>query len=355
MDGQISRKEIKKQNKRNKRKRIFIIVASVLFVLIGGVSAYGYHIYSTAQKAVEDSYVEIDREEGVSDLREEAVDPLEDNISVLIIGVDDSEHRDYDGNSRSDALILATFSKEDHSVKLLSIPRDTYVYVPEIGQYTKINHAHFHGGPRATIETVEEFLNIPVDYFVRINFDAFIEVVDALGGIMYNVPYEMYELDSDDNQNAIHLTPGYQNLNGEEALAVARTRKYDNDFERGKRQQEIIKAIVKRAASVGSITKLDDVIRAVGNNMATNLTFDHMKSFLTYGLDTNLNIESVALEGTGGKLEDGLWYYQVDPYSRASVEKELREHLDLPIPSTLRTQLAAPEVEDNDYEYPYTN
>ena len=83
MDGQISRKEIKKQNKRNKRKRIFIIVASVLFVLIGGVSAYGYHIYSTAQKAVEDSYVEIDREEGVSDLREEAVDPLEDNISVL--------------------------------------------------------------------------------------------------------------------------------------------------------------------------------------------------------------------------------------------------------------------------------
>src|SRR5699024_7601359 len=118
-------------------------------------------------------------------------------------------------NGLSDALILATLNKDEKSVKLLSIPRDSYVEVPGYNK-TKINHAHSHGGPQLTIETVENLFDIPVDYFVKINFEAFIDVVDALNGITVDVPYELKEQNSKDKAGAIHLQPGEQLLDGEE-------------------------------------------------------------------------------------------------------------------------------------------
>src|SRR5699024_2063606 len=151
--------------------------------------------------------------------------------------------------------------------KLLSIPRDSYVYIPEVGYKTKITHAHAFGGPESTIDTVEHFLHVPVDYYARVDFEAFIGVVDALGGLHYDVPYEIHEQDSQDHQNAIHLEPGKQNVNGEEALALARTRKYDSDVDRGKRQQELIKKIADKATSASSIFKLGDVLDSIGPNL----------------------------------------------------------------------------------------
>ncbi|WP_096272575.1 LCP family protein [Paucisalibacillus globulus] len=332
----MSEKETRISKRKNKKKiskkKILLFIAIPLSVLLIGGAVYAASIYSQAEKAVSESFEQVERKNNkeTSDLREEVVNPIEDNVSVLIIGVDDSEKRSFDENSRSDTLILATFNKEHNDVNLLSIPRDSYVFVPEVQYYTKINHAHFFGGPSATIETVEEFLHVPIDYYVRINFDAFIEVVDSIGGIYYNVPFEMYEQDSKDKKDAIHLLPGYQKLNGEEALALARTRKYDSDLERGQRQQEIIKAVMKEAASVKSLFKLDNLIEAVGDNMTTNLTFDEMKSFVSYGLTKNIAINSVSLEGSGGYMDDGLWYYQVDEESRQTIENKLRNHLDLP-------------------------
>ncbi len=74
------------------------------------------------------------------------------------------------------------------------------MYVPEVNRYTKINHAHFFGGPKATIETVERFLQVPVDYYAKINFEGFIKVVNSLDGIKYDVPYELWESDSNDDK-----------------------------------------------------------------------------------------------------------------------------------------------------------
>ncbi|MFD1037162.1 LCP family protein [Virgibacillus byunsanensis] len=339
--------------KRNySKKKLFLYTGfTLLFFLSIGVG-YTLNLYNKTEDIVTDSHQEVGRDNEISQLREEGVDPVdpvEDNVSVLFIGIDNSEIRDYEDGSRSDALLLATFNKEKSSVKLLSIPRDSYVYVPEIGYFTKINHAHFYGGPKATIETVEEFFHVPVDYFVRVNFDAFIDVVDSLGGITYDVPYEMQEMNSDDTENAIHLYPGAQNLTGEEALALARTRKYDSDIERGERQQEIIKTIAKKATSASSIFKLEEVIDAVGANMNTNLTFNEMKSFLSYGLDTNVNIETVNLIGDGKFKEDDLWYFEVDEYSRSQVQTELREHLSLPNTINEASDFADGAEEDTPY------
>lgn len=316
------------RKKRNKKRLLLYILIPLLIVLLGG-GAFAAHIYSTAKQAAGNSYEDVGRNDEISDLRDAQVNPVEDNVSVLIMGVDDSEEREFGGKSRTDALMLATFNKKEHDVKLLSIPRDTYVYIPETEGYDKITHAHFYGGPKATIETVEKFLNVPVDYYTRVDFNAFIDVVDILNGIDYDVPYEIEEMDSNDKKDAIHLMPGEQTLDGEGALALARTRKYDSDVERGKRQQEIIKKIADKTISASNIMKIDDLITSVSDNVKTNLKFDDIKSFVSYGIDKNVSIETVNLEGDGAKREDGIWYYNVEPESRADVQKELREHLNL--------------------------
>src|SRR5690625_7582504 len=131
------------------------------------------------------------------------------------MGVDSSEEREQAGPGRTDAMIFATLNKDSKSVKLVSIPRDSLVYIPEVGYETKINHAHAHGGTTAAIDTVENLFELPVDYYVKLNFEAFIDVIDTLNGIEMDVPYEFKEQDSTDKANAIHLMEGEQTLNGE--------------------------------------------------------------------------------------------------------------------------------------------
>ncbi|UOQ50293.1 LCP family protein [Gracilibacillus caseinilyticus] len=318
----------KRIKKKKKRLKVLLFVFIPLVIILGSVGVFAAQLINKAQNTVNNA-LESDGREGGSALRDEEVDPGKDSISILFIGIDDSEKRQSNNESSqlSDALILATLNKQDHSVKMLSIPRDSYVYVPIKDRQTKINHAHAYGGPSATIETVEQFLDIPVDYFVRINFNAFMDVVDTLNGITVEVPYEFYEQDSQDRKNAIHLLPGEQTLNGEEALALARTRKLDNDIERGKRQQQIMKAILQKSMSLGSVFKYDDLIEAVGNNMKTNMTFNEMKSLVSYGTSGQLNIETYTLQGSDSRI-DGTYYYQVNEESLSTVQQTLKQHLD---------------------------
>src|SRR5699024_9418774 len=284
-----SRKTLRKQKKRKLRKRAIFILLPV-FLIVAGLT-YATYLYVKAKDVLSESNEEDGQEK--SDLREEKVDPTEDNVSVLIAGVDASDVRNNAENSRTDTLMLATLNKKENSVKMLSIPRDSLVYIPEVGREDKINHAHAYGGMEATRDTVENLLDIPVDYYVKLNFEAFIDVVNAVDGITVDVPYELYEQNSEDVPGAIHLLPGEQKLNGEEALALARTRKLDNDIERGKRQQEIIKAVVDKSISMSSILKYDDIIEAVGTNMTTNMEFSEMKSFISYGTSgKNLDFET---------------------------------------------------------------
>lgn len=332
-----------RKKKVKKRRRILLIMIPVFIVLLSTLT-FGIYLYTKAGSEINKAHVEDDREK--SDLREEKVNPKVDDVSVLFIGVDNSKKRDFEGNARSDALMLATLNKDEKSVKLLSIPRDSYVYVPEVGYNTKINHAHAFGGPSATMETVEKMLDVPVDYYVRMDFEAFIDVVNALNGITVDVPYEFSEQDSNDTQNAIHLNPGEQLLNGEEALALARTRKHDSDLARGERQQEIIKAVIDKTTSLNSVLKYDDVIEALGENMATNMTFSEMRSFASYGTSGNLDVETLTLEGSDTYIE-GTYYYQINETSLANTRLELKEHLSLTAGELPSAQYNAQDSDDN--------
>jgi LCP family protein required for cell wall assembly len=314
------RKRYKKLKKKKRRRRIlFWIFVPCLLLLISSIG-YASFLMHKAESVINKSYEDF-RNDNAKQL-----DPKMDNFSVLFIGVDDSKSRHFKNDTRSDALILATFNAKDKSAKMVSIPRDSYVYIPCKDKYDKITHAHAYGGVKCTVETVEHLFNIHVDYYVKMNFYAFMDVVDALGGIEVEVPYDIKEKDSEDHHNAIVLKKGLHKLNGEEALALARTRKKDNDIERGKRQQEILKAILKKASQASSITKYDDVIEAVGNNMKTNFTFDQIKSLIHYVIgDKKLTIESLHLKGTDHN--DGVYYYMLDDQSVQEVSDALQKHL----------------------------
>lgn len=324
----MKRKEYQTVSHKSSRKSLVLkisimIVASMLISL----TAYGLYLHKKAETAAGNAFEMIgDREK--SKLRDEAVKPLEDNVSILFVGIDDSEERDQgDSNSRSDALMLATLNNKSKTVKLVSIPRDSLVYIPEVGYEDKINHAHAYGGTRASIETVEELFEIPVDYYVKMNFDAFIDVVDALGGIEAEVPYTLLEKDQFD-RNTVQLEPGFQKLDGREALALARTRKQDNDLERGKRQQMILQSIMKEAASASSFTKYGDVIDAVGDNMKTDMTFEEMKSFFAYIKDGSPRVDTIQLNGTDD-MSTGVYYWSLDQESLEETRDILKQHLGI--------------------------
>jgi len=318
----------KNKSKKKSSKASLIIKVTLLLVasLLICATAYGVYIAKQAKHAADSAHEEL-KGRDISSLRDEKVEPVHDNVSILFVGVDDSENRGQGSeNSRSDALILATLNNKTKTIKMLSIPRDSYVYIPSVNHKDKITHAHAYGGTISTIDTVEQLLDVPIDYYVRMNFNAFIDVVDALGGIEADVPYTLHEKDEFD-RNSINLKPGLQHLNGSQALALARTRKQDNDIERGKRQQEILSAIMNKVSSVGSITKYDDVIRALGDNMKTNMTFSEMKSFLSYLTQGMPRIDSLTLDGTDD-MSTGVYYYKLNQESVDEISETLKNHLD---------------------------
>ncbi|MFE3576840.1 LCP family protein [Lysinibacillus sp. NPDC059133] len=318
----------KKYKKRSSKASLIIKVSLLLVASLAiCVTAYGVYLTKQVKHAADSAHEKLEGRE-VSALRDSKVEPIHDNVSILFVGVDDSDNRGQGSDhSRSDALVLATLNNKTHTIKMLSIPRDSYVYIPKVKYRDKITHAHALGGTLTTIETVENLLDIPIDYYVRMNFNAFIDVVDALGGIEAEVPYALHELDEFD-KFTINLKPGMQHLNGSEALALARTRKQDSDIERGKRQQEILTAIINKVASVGSISKYDDVIQALGDNMKTDMTFDQMKSFLSYLTKGVPRIDTLNLEGTDD-MSTGIYYYQLDQKSVNETKEILKNHLGL--------------------------
>lgn len=339
---------IRKRRMKNKIKIFLLILTVILLSIIG----YGVNLYLKAESAITDAYEDLsDEGREKSKLRDEAVDPKFDNVSVLIMGIDENDLREQVQTARTDALLLATLNRENKSVKLLSIPRDSYVYIPHVGYNDKINHAYAFGGAKATIDTVEHLLGLPVDYYVTLNFNAFIDVIDAIDGVKVKVPYEIRELDSSDRKNAIYLQEGEQILKGEEALAFVRTRKKDSDVERGKRQMEVIEAIIEKSTSLSTIFKYDDIITAVGNNLQTNMRFSEMRSFFSYFTQGDgLQVEKLTLEGEDYQ-PNNVYYWKIDEDSLTYTTEELKRHLEITeyVDSEPESQTAQPETESINY------
>ncbi|MBR3205297.1 MAG: LCP family protein, partial [Bacillus sp. (in: Bacteria)] len=246
MDQTRSKRKGKKRLKPWVKVTLFIF--GILLLTTASVTGYAYYKVASAAKKAQ---VSLDR--GAQSVKRiEAFDPGKDSFSVLLLGID-SRPGETVKQARSDAMVLATVNRTNKTVKLLSIPRDSYVNIPGHG-YDKITHAHAFGDADLTVSTVENLLDIPVDFVIESNFKAFKEIVNELNGVSVNIKDEyVVKQILKDTKGKVQLQTGTHTLDGNQALAYVRTRKADSDLMRGQRQMEVLKAIFDKSKSVTSI------------------------------------------------------------------------------------------------------
>ncbi|OIU67655.1 polyisoprenyl-teichoic acid--peptidoglycan teichoic acid transferase TagU [Rossellomorea aquimaris] len=306
------------KHKKKKRTWLRVIGILLLLMLLGG-GAYAYSIYHSLNSAVETMHEPIDR--GKSDKRTEEVKFQErDPFSVLLMGVDERKN----DKGRSDTMIVLTVNPDTKSVKMLSIPRDTLTDIVGHGTRDKINHAYAFGGVEMAMDTVEEMLDIPIDYYVQINMEGFEDIVNAVGGITVNNDLAF-------SSGGYSFPEGQVELNGKKALAYTRMR-YDDprgDFGRQIRQRQIIQGIISEGASVSSLWKFDDIFDALGSNVKTNIEFKEMVDIQKHYKDASNDIEQIKIEAGSGTRIDNIYYYVIPEEEIARLQSLLKEHLEL--------------------------
>lgn len=235
-----------------------------------------------------------------------------EGVNILVFGVD-SISKDSD-NKRSDSIMLLTIDKDKQKPTIISIPRDTRVKIPGRKNHDKINHSHAYGGPELLVKTVEQLLDIKINYYVGINYNAVIEVVDALGGVEMDVPINMkYSDPYDEPPLHIDIKKGLQVLDGQQSIHFMRFRKgYANqDLGRIEAQQQFAKALVDKTLSPATILKIPQLIDIIYENVNTNISRKNMLSLgLMYSTLDKDSINKITLSGKP-KMVNGVSYFVV--------------------------------------------
>jgi len=276
-------------------------------------------------------------------------------FSVLLMGVD-SEKDGLKKNSyaNGDGLMLLTFNPDTLNLTMMSIPRDSYVPIScRNNKYNKLTHAGWFGTD-CMIETIENVFDIDIHYYVKVNFKGVVSIVDALGGVVIDVPKKLCT-DNSNRQSKICINKGIQTLDGEQALVLARNR-YDlklGDIERGYNQQLLIKALISKLTEVRSVNTLLEVLESVSNNLDTNLTTEEILSFYNIFKDILLSLEyqsgddfiniiQIKLKGISRKeyfsnLKRNLWIYELDKASIKNASSEMKINLGDQEPNIIKT------------------
>jgi polyisoprenyl-teichoic acid--peptidoglycan teichoic acid transferase len=331
---------VRRKKKKKKKIRIIATLGILLLLLLGGGIYYGSQVYTAA-------YEGLDRGEK-SSLREEAVDPQDDPISILLMGVEDYST---DGSAgRADTQIVLTINPDTNKMTMTSVPRDTRVEIPssKVGEnyagFHKINAAYSlgdlsgYGAEKLTVESVEDLLDIPIDKYATVNFEGFIKIVDLLGGVTVDVKEGFWERSSKDYYKKIEFTEGPTHMSGEEALAFVRMRKRNVavTYTRDERQRQFIKASIDEALSADTLFKMGKLSDILGENVSTNLSPREMLGLQKAFSSNDSNTETIEIEGTNTRLNDGLYYFIPEEESLKDVKIDLRNALNLPIPYELQ-------------------
>lgn len=258
-------------------------------------------------------------------------DKIDKPFTMLVMGIDstaDTLSKNATGNG--DALMMVTFNPKTLNATILSIPRDTYVPISCFANQrkNKITHAAWNG-ESCMIKTIENFTGINIDYYVKINFQGVVKLVEALNGITVDVPLDFCESNSKRStkqNNLICLKKGEQTLNGEQALALARHRKTltTGDLQRGVNQQLVVQGILNKLKSVKSANQMLTILDTISKNMDTNFTtkqilsfYDIAKNLFKTSTEGNLiNMQQLYLQGAGQMIYDegmGLVLYDYIP------------------------------------------
>jgi LCP family protein required for cell wall assembly len=204
-------------------------------------------------------------------------------INIILLG---SDKREDQGTWRTDTMIVVSVDTERSVVRLLSIPRDLWVNIPGHG-FNRINTADLWGelteagkGPEVVKETVYQNLGIPIHYFVRVDFDGFIKIIDAIGGLDIDVECPLTD---------IELEPGIRHMDGELALLYARSRITTNDFDRSRRQRKLLMALWEQGLSRDIIPRLPQLWVAMADTIETDLPLEQVINLARLGLQLKPN------------------------------------------------------------------
>ncbi|WP_203339102.1 LytR family transcriptional regulator [Planococcus beijingensis] len=305
-----------RREKRNKKKK-WPWVVGILGLIVIGLGIYLFTVYNSFTNTLDEMHEPIDREASEKRATDQELSLTEqDPFSVLLLGVDERE----DDRGRSDTVVVMTINPAEKSTKMVSIPRDTYTEIVGRGTTDKINHAYAFGGIEMSLDTVENLLDIPIDYVMQVNMEGFKDIVDAVGGV------EVTNTMAFDDYPA-----GTIQLNGDEALGYVRMRKQDpeGDFGRQNRQKQVIQAIMKEGASVNSLLNYKDIFTALGDNVRTNMTFDEMMDIQSNYRDAIGTVDQMIVEDGRGETINGIWYYMMDDAELAEIQATLKEHLEM--------------------------
>ncbi len=212
-------------------------------------------------------------------------------FTCLLAGTDD-------GNGNADTLMLGVFDTKAKTASLVSIPRDTLVV--KDGKEYKINAVYAYYGLEGVCDAVSDTLCVPVDFYVAVDLEAFVRIVDEIGGVQFNVPVDMdYEDPTQDLY--IHIKAGNQILDGETALKVMRFRSgyIDQDLGRVRVQRNLLIAMVKQGITIQNVSKVTNLIQILRQYVDTNMPLDNMVYFATQaiGMDLNSALQSQTLPG----------------------------------------------------------
>lgn len=307
----------KKRRQKKKKKWPKIIGLVFLLLLITG-GAFAYSVYNSLTNAVETMNTPIDREKSEKRAEEIALSKKEP-FSLLMLGVDERKG----DKGRSDTMIVLAVNPGTNSVKMLSIPRDTRTEIIGYGTTDKINHAYAFGGMKMSMDTVENFLDIPIDYYMQINMEGFKDIVDAVGGITVNN-------DLDFTYEGVDFNKGNITLNGEQALKYSRMRYEDprGDYGRQLRQRQIIQQVINEGASVSTLANYGDIFSALGKNVKTNLTFDEMMDIQKNYRSAAKKVDQMTIKENGTKI-NGIYYGIVSEEEKQRVQNEMKAQLEI--------------------------
>lgn len=259
----------KAKKKKSHAPKVVLGIVFLVLILLVGVFFYGYSALGGLN--YDDSITNnayMDESKLISD---------KSVRNILFIGSDEREGL---GGQRSDTMILFSIDKKNHKIKLTSFLRDSYVYIPSKGYNTKLNAAYNYGGAQLLMDTIEYNFGVKIDEYVKVDYEAFIDLVDLLGGITIHDVTAAEAKYMREEVNSKKFKEGTNHIGGRAAMWYCRIRYLDNDFRRTERQRKVLSAIINKATKTNPLT-LIKIVEEILPNISTNID---RNSLLTLGM-----------------------------------------------------------------------
>ncbi len=294
----------------------FINIILMLFFIVIGIFSMQFRIglSQVATPEVEADKVNVNR----------------NTFNVLVSGTD-TRTDEIDTPSRSDVIMVATINPKENKVLFTSLPRDTYYPLTCTGEYDKLTHASAKSMD-CLVSTVEEILDININYYIKANFYTVINMIDAVGGIDVDVDQAFYGQDENDVENAYYFSPGVTHMDGSMALSYARERHSfsDGDYARAYHQQQVMNAFIQKVML--NPTKISGLISISTDSVRTNMTSSELMDIIDSF--TSFESEGYVVSGTGTTVDipsEDLYGTSVQVLSDTSLTEattKINEYLD---------------------------